>query len=65
MLITPAFASRNRQPFNLATGYLFKLEFPTFSGLGDEKQNQTVPRFAEPVVSYTFDTTTVSKARIG
>jgi hypothetical protein len=36
MLITPAFASRNRQPLDLAAGYLFKLGFPTFSGLGDE-----------------------------
>jgi hypothetical protein len=36
-LITPAFASRNRQPLNLSAGYLLKLGLPALSGLGDEK----------------------------
>ena len=36
-LITPVFTGRNRQPLNLAAGYLLKLGLPTLSGLGDEK----------------------------
>jgi len=35
-LIAIALASWNRQPLNLAAGYLLKLGFPALSGLGDE-----------------------------
>jgi hypothetical protein len=56
LFITPLFASRNSQPLNLAAGYLFKFGLPALSGLGDEEQDQAVPRFAELVVSRTFDT---------
>jgi hypothetical protein len=32
------------QPFYLTTGYFLKLGLPAFTGLGDEQQNQAVPR---------------------
>jgi hypothetical protein len=36
-LITPAFASRNRQPLNLTASYFFELRLPALSGLGDKE----------------------------
>jgi hypothetical protein len=42
------------QPFYLTTGYFLKLGLPAFTGLGDEQQNQTVPRFAKFIVGYLF-----------
>jgi len=38
-LITPAFASRQRQPLNLTANQLLELLLPTLSGLGDEQES--------------------------
>jgi hypothetical protein len=63
-LIALTFASRNGQSFDLSAGYLFKLWLPAFSRPGNEEQDQAVPGFTEPVVSRTFDTPKVAKAKI-
>jgi hypothetical protein len=43
---------RYGQPTYLAAGYLRKFGFPAFTWLGDEKEDQAVPQFAESVVCH-------------
>ncbi len=51
VVIALAFTGWDCQAFYLTASYLFKLRLPAFTRLGDEKQDQTVPSFAEFVVA--------------
>ena len=52
----PVPSGRDSEALDLPPRYFMELRLPTFSGLGDEQKNQTVPRLAKFVVSFTFHT---------
>jgi hypothetical protein len=54
LLIALAVTGRGSQSFNFSAAYLMKLGLPAFSGLGNEQENQAVPRLTELVVYCIF-----------